>query len=75
MKSIWLVSHTQNYQININQQHLFESNEIIAYICCYKIVKIMEQKKLVEQLIKAANEIYKNRKPSANYIQLSEEFI
>lgn len=35
----------------------------------------MEQKKLVEQLIKAANEIYKNRKPSANYIQLSEEFI
>lgn len=35
----------------------------------------MEQKKLVEQLIKASNEISKNRKPSANYIHLSEEFI
>ncbi len=45
------------------------------YICCYKHVKIMEQKKLVEQLIKASNEISKNRKPSANYIHLSEEFI
>ena len=35
----------------------------------------MEQKKLVEQLIKASNEISKNRKPSANYIHLSEGFI
>ena len=35
----------------------------------------MGQKKLVEQLIKASNEISKNRKPSANYIHLSEEFI
>lgn len=35
----------------------------------------MEQKKLVGQLIKAANEISKNRKPRANYIHLSEEFI
>jgi hypothetical protein len=35
----------------------------------------MEQKKLVEQLIKASNEISKNRKPSANYIHISEEFI
>lgn len=35
----------------------------------------MEQKKLVGQLIKVSNEISKNRKPSANYIQLSEEFI
>ena len=35
----------------------------------------MEQKKLVEKLIKASNEISKNRKPSANYIHLSEEFI
>ena len=23
-------------KISINQQHLFESDEIIAYICCYK---------------------------------------
>lgn len=45
------------------------------YICCYKHVKIMEQKKLVDQLIKTSNEIYKNRKPSANYIHLSEKFI
>ena len=35
----------------------------------------MEQKKLVEQLIKALNEISKNKKPTANYIHLSEEFI
>ena len=35
----------------------------------------MEQKKLVEQLIKASNKISKNRKPSANYIHLSEEYI
>jgi|SanBayMetagenome_1026888.scaffolds.fasta_scaffold536668_1 predicted ATPase len=35
----------------------------------------MEQKKLVEQLIKASNEISKNRKSSAIYIHLSEEFI
>ena len=35
----------------------------------------MDQKKLVEKLIKASNEISKNRKPSANYIHLSEEFI
>lgn len=35
----------------------------------------MEQKKLVEKLIKASNEISKNRKPSANHIHLSEEFI
>lgn len=35
----------------------------------------MEQKKLAGQLIKVSNEISKNRKPSANYIQLSEEFI
>jgi hypothetical protein len=37
--------------------------------------KVMEQKKLVEQLIKASNKISKNRKPSANYIHLSEEYI
>lgn len=36
---------------------------------------LMEQKKLVEQLTKASNEISKNRKPSANYIHISEEFI
>ena len=30
----------------INQQHLFGSNEIIAYICCYKIVKIMDKKEV-----------------------------
>jgi hypothetical protein len=35
----------------------------------------MEQKKLVEHLIKASNKISKNRKPSANYIHLSEEYI
>ena len=35
----------------------------------------MEQKKLLGQLIRASNEISKNRKPSANYIHLSEEFI
>jgi len=35
----------------------------------------MEQKKLVERLIKTSNEIYKNRKQSANYIHLSEEYI
>ena len=35
----------------------------------------MEQKKLVEQLIKVSNKISKNRKPSANYIHLSEEYI
>ena len=35
----------------------------------------MEQKKLIEQLIKASNEIYKNRNSSANYIHLSEEYI
>lgn len=35
----------------------------------------MKQKKLVEQLIKVSNKISKNRKPSANYIHLSEEFI
>lgn len=45
------------------------------YICCYKHVKIMEQKKLIEKLIKATNEIYKNGKPSANYIHLSKEYI
>jgi hypothetical protein len=35
----------------------------------------MEQKKLIEKLIKASNEISKNRKSNANYIHLSEEFI
>jgi len=35
----------------------------------------MEQKKLIEKLIKASNEISKNGKPSASYIQLSDEFI
>jgi hypothetical protein len=35
----------------------------------------MEQKKLVENLVKAANKISKNRKPSANYIHLNEEYI
>ena len=35
----------------------------------------MEQKKLVRKLIKVANEISKNRKSSANYIDLSEEYI
>lgn len=35
----------------------------------------MEQKNLVEKLIKASNEIYKNRKPSANYIGLGKDFI
>ena len=35
----------------------------------------MEQKKLVEQLIKVSNAIYKNREPSGNYIHLIEEFI
>jgi hypothetical protein len=38
-------------------------------------IKIMEQKKLVEQLIKVSNEISKNKKPSANYIFLSEKII
>ncbi len=32
-------------------------------------------KKLIERLIKISNEIYKNRKPNANYIHLSEDFI
>jgi hypothetical protein len=42
----------------------------------YKLkTKVMEQKKLVKQLIKASNKISKNRKPSANYIHLSEEYI
>jgi hypothetical protein len=31
-----MVSLIRKTKININQQHLFESNEIIAYICCYK---------------------------------------
>lgn len=31
--------------------------------------------KLIEQLIKESNEISKNRKPSAKYIHLSEEYI
>lgn len=35
----------------------------------------MEQKKLVKKLIKASNEIFKNRKPSASYIHLSEDYI
>ena len=35
----------------------------------------MEQKELIGKLIKASNEIYKNRTPSANYIHLSEEYI
>jgi hypothetical protein len=35
----------------------------------------MEQKQLVEKLIKASNEIQKNRKPKSEYIHLSEEFI
>ena len=35
----------------------------------------MNQKRLSEKLIKIANTISKNRKPKANYIQLSEEFI
>ena len=35
----------------------------------------MEQKKLVEQLIKVSNEISKNRKSSSNYIHLSEKHI
>lgn len=47
----------------------------MLYICSYKHVKIMERKKLVEQLIKASNEIFKNRKPGVSYIHLSEEFI
>jgi hypothetical protein len=34
-----------------------------------------DQKTLVEQLIKASTEISKNRKPDANYIHLSKEFI
>ncbi len=34
-----------------------------------------QQNLLVEKLIKAANEIHKKRKPTANYIHLSEEFI
>lgn len=38
-------------------------------------LKIAEQKKLVEQLIKVSNEISKIRTPSANYIHLSEEYI
>jgi hypothetical protein len=29
----------------------------------------------MEKIIKASNEIYKNRKPSANYIHLSKEYI
>ncbi len=36
---------------------------------------ITKQNSLVEKLIKAANEINKKRKPTANYIHLSEEFI
>ena len=35
----------------------------------------MEQKNLVEKLIKASKEISKNKNPSASYIELSEEFI
>jgi hypothetical protein len=35
----------------------------------------MEQNKLVEKLIKASNEIFENRKESANFIELSEKFI
>lgn len=35
----------------------------------------MEQKKLMERLIKATNIISKNRKPSAYYIHLSEKYI
>jgi len=35
----------------------------------------MEQKKLVGKLLTASNEISKNRKGNANYIELSEEFI
>lgn len=35
----------------------------------------MEQKKLVEKLIKASNEIHKDRKSKAEYITLSEDFI
>ena len=31
-----LVKLNQKKKININQQHLFGSNKIIAYICCYK---------------------------------------
>ena len=35
----------------------------------------MKNKKLVEKLIKASNEINKNEKSQANYIHLSEEYI
>ena len=35
----------------------------------------MEQKQLVEKLIKVSNEIQKNRESKAEYIHLSEEFI
>lgn len=52
---------------------IYRFNILILYII--KKIKQMEQKKLVEQLIKASNEISKNKNPSANYIHLSEEFI
>jgi hypothetical protein len=35
----------------------------------------MEQKQIIEKLLKASNEISKNDKPKANYIHLSEEYI
>jgi hypothetical protein len=35
----------------------------------------MEQKKIITNLINAANEINEKRKPKANYIQLSTEYI
>ena len=35
----------------------------------------MEQKKLVSELLNAANEIHKNRKSNASYIHLSREYI
>jgi hypothetical protein len=35
----------------------------------------MEQKQIIEKLLKVSNEISKNDKPKANYIHLSEEYI
>jgi hypothetical protein len=38
-KKILQMKRKSEKKCSINQRHLFGSNEIIAYICCYKYVK------------------------------------
>jgi thermostable 8-oxoguanine DNA glycosylase len=60
-------------------------NELIEELKHYKnvfyqssidfFIESRNQKRLVEKLVKASNEIQKDRKSKANYIHLSEKFI